>query len=212
MSSDVCENNVFPVCDRFFYRKHVNFLILLRRLWYSEKLNSLCSDSRFIAVHYARKITKICLLFACRKICRISYLHCFRKHPMISVYLFYCASTMEHQIKRLPPCKGRKPVFSLTTFYSIRRISPLICVPFNGGYRQRLLNFIRSLGCNSRVMFIYLLLVFGFHLIRTLYNVHYALFMQGNYCLYQRFYYFIVLLDFFLPCYSNLTNISCQLF
>lgn len=114
--------------------------------------------------------------------------------------------------KRLPPCKGRKPVFSLTTFYSIRRISPLICVPFNGGYRQRLLNFIRSLGCNSRVMFIYLLLVFGFHLIRTLYNVHYALFMQGNYCLYQRFYYFIVLLDFFLPCYSNLTNISCQLF
>lgn len=80
----------------FSASKHVNFLILLRRLWYSEKLNSLRSDNRFIAVHYARKITKICLLFACRKICRISYLHCFRKHPMISVYLFYCVSTMEH--------------------------------------------------------------------------------------------------------------------
>ena len=56
------------------------------------------------------------------------------------------------------------------------------------------------------------LVLFEGWLIRTLYNVHYALFMQGNYCLYQRFYYFIVLLDFFLPCYSNLTNISCQLF
>ena len=31
--------------------------------------NSLRSDNRFIAVHYARKITKICLLFACRNFC-----------------------------------------------------------------------------------------------------------------------------------------------
>ena len=129
--------------------------------------------------------------------------------PLWSTFYLVCK---HYNIKGSRPVKDESLYFRLTTFYSIRRISPLICVPFNGGYRQRLLNFIRSLDCSSRVMFIYLLLVFGFHLIRTLYNVHYALFMQGNYCLYQRFYYFIVLLDFFLLCYSNLTNISCQLF
>ena len=53
--------------------KHVDFLILLRRLSYSEKLNSLRSDSSFIAVHYARKIANYCLLFARKKFCGIEY-------------------------------------------------------------------------------------------------------------------------------------------
>ena len=58
---------LFILCsvENFFVGKHVTFIILLRRLLQSENLNSpKGSNSRFIALHYARKISKICLLFA----------------------------------------------------------------------------------------------------------------------------------------------------
>ena len=61
-----------------FICKHVEILILLRRLLQSENLNSpKGSNSRFIALHYARKISKLCLLFPFRNFCVSGMKKCF---------------------------------------------------------------------------------------------------------------------------------------